>query len=261
MTTWTEANRPVNKKTPADFGLPFETVTFPGVRELPLEAWVVKGKGLGPVLVFHGYHDAKSSMLPTAKGLNALGFDVLLVDFNGSGGSAGSETTIGWWEAEAVGCAARWAAARWRGRAPILYGTSMGAAAVLKAVGVDKIPASKLVVEAPFDRMLTAIERRLARRHLPGFPLAPMLLFWGSWQRDFDGFGHNPVEYAARVQAPTLLLYGDQDENIRPAETEAIFRNLAGPKTLHVFKGLAHRHLADERPDEWREAVKAFMLN
>lgn len=261
MTRFEGASRPVNRKTPADFGLAFETVGFPGLRAMPIEAWLVRGKGLGPVLVFHGYHDAKSSMLPTAAGLHSLGFDVLLVDFNGSGGSAGDETSIGYWEAEGVAAAAKWSAARFPGRTPILYGTSMGAAAVLKAVGQGGVPAAKIVVEAPFDRMVTAVGRRLSGRHLPAWPLASLLVGWGSYLQGFDGFRHDPVEYARGVKAPSLLLYGDLDENIRPAETDEIFRNLAGPRTLHVFRGVAHRHFADERPDEWREAVKAFMLN
>src|SRR5438309_11124 len=64
-----------NRRTPADAGLAFETVTFPGAGGLPVEAWLVpSSKHAGLVLLFHGYGDSKSSVLPAAEEFHRLGY-------------------------------------------------------------------------------------------------------------------------------------------------------------------------------------------
>jgi uncharacterized protein len=35
--------------------------------------------------------------------------------------------------------------------------------------------------------------------HIPPFPLAELIIFWGGVQHGFNAFAHNPVTYAAQV--------------------------------------------------------------
>ncbi|MCX5787677.1 MAG: alpha/beta fold hydrolase [Elusimicrobia bacterium] len=254
------ANHKPNRQSPTDFGMTFETVAFPGARGVPVEAWLARApKSSGLVILFHGYHDSKGSVLPAAREFARFGYDTLLVDFNGSGGSAGDETTVGYVEAEVVVEAVRWSRERFPGVRPILFGASMGAVAILRAVDALDVEARAVILEAPFDRMLCAVRHRLNRRWLPADPLAEFLLFWGGVQTHFNGFRHNPVEYARGVRCPALLLFGDKDPNISLAETEEIYGNLPAAKSLHVFHGAAHQLLATARPTEWRQAVRAFL--
>ena len=89
----------------------------------------------------------------------------------------------------------------------MLYGASMGAAAVLRAA-VGTVAPRAVVLEAPFDRLVTTVVHRfeamgfLAMLALPG---AAVLVFWGSVDGGFNGFAHNPADYAARVAVPTLV--------------------------------------------------------
>jgi alpha-beta hydrolase superfamily lysophospholipase len=252
--------RPANTRTPADDGLSYETVRFPGGRGGPLEAWVVPVKdSRGVALLFHGYGEAKKSLLPTAELLRAYGYDAVLVDFTGSGGSGGSDTTLGWFEADEVRAAVDWAKTRWPGRKPLVVGISMGAAAVLRAVGSEGAQAEAVIIEMPFDRLLTSARRRFSKMGLPSFPLAELLVFWGGVQEGFNGFHHNPIEFAKGVHVPTLLLFGDADTFITLDDTQAILSNLAGPKSLAVFHGLQHVDYAKERPEEWKAAVGPFL--
>jgi hypothetical protein len=94
---------------------------------------------------------------------------------------------------------------------------------------------------------------------LPAFPVAELLVFWGGWQQHFDGFRHNPVDYAANVDRPTLLMQGDADERVSVGEAQAIFDRLRGPKELKLFPGVRHMSLVRACPGEWVSAVAAFL--
>ena len=69
-------------------------------------------------------------MLTQSEAFTNLGFNTLVIDFMGSGGSEGKQTTIGFYEAEQVKNALNYI--RKQGEKNIiLYGTSMGSAAIM----------------------------------------------------------------------------------------------------------------------------------
>src|SRR5579883_879461 len=159
--------RPTNEATPASCGLPFETLRFPSTGGVELEAWRIPREGSrGRVLLFHGYAASKSSLVSVARELHDLGYETVLVDFRGSGGSSGSVTTLGVLEADDVASAVQ----RTGTEAPILYGLSMGSAAILRAVHVHALAPRSIIIECPFGRMLDTVEARFALMGLPSFP-------------------------------------------------------------------------------------------
>src|SRR5579862_2181739 len=88
--------RPTNRVDPRSVGLDFETRWFGGEHADELEAWYVPRSGAkGLVLLCHGYSASKASLLRETSAFHDLGYAALLLDFRGSGGSRGSDTTIG----------------------------------------------------------------------------------------------------------------------------------------------------------------------
>jgi dipeptidyl aminopeptidase/acylaminoacyl peptidase len=87
-------------------------------------------------------------MVPEARAFLDLGYSVMLVDFRGSGGSSESNTTVGFYEAEDVAAAVRYAQKQLPHSKLILYGGSMGAAAVLRAVANYNVQADAIIVES-----------------------------------------------------------------------------------------------------------------
>lgn len=253
--------RPRNVYTPARFAMPWTTHTFPGAHGLQLEAWRVPGgEGRPVVLLFHGYGASKDSLLRAAKEFHSLGCEAWLVDFHGSGGSAGSETTIGYDEAEDVAAAVHHALSLRGGKGPVvLYGTSMGAAAILCAVHRSLVQPDALILECPFDRLVTTVGNRFAQLGLPRFPLAHLLVFWGGVQAGFDGLGHNPIDYARSVRCPTLLLQGERDEYVGLAPGKALAAALGKHGTFKLFPDKGHAFLAYSAADEWRKTVRKFL--
>jgi alpha-beta hydrolase superfamily lysophospholipase len=251
--------RPRCDDRPDTFGLPCETHTVAGAGG-PLEAWFLPHpQPTGLAVLFHGYLTCKARLLAEALGFFRLGFSCFLVDFPGCGGSAGAVTTIGHREADDVVRAVDYARRTWPDLPLTLFGQSMGAAAVLRAMAVHGVRAEAAVLECPFDRLLHTVRARFTALGVPPFPAAYLLVFWGGLLHGYNGFAHNPVAYARRVRCPVLLLHGRDDYKVRAAEVEAVYRALPVEKQLYVFDGLGHESFAASRPDEWKGAVAAFL--
>jgi hypothetical protein len=211
------------------------------------------------ILMFHGYAACKAGLLPESKALHELGYAILLVDFHGSGGSGGSDTSVGFAEAEDVAAAVAYARRRWRQRPLLLYGQSMGSAAVLRAIAIHGVNAQAIMLECPFDRLLSTVENRFTAMGLPSFPFARLLVFWGGVQCGFPAFTHNPVDYAQHVQCPVLLLHGRQDQRVSAAQAQRIFDRFPGAKQIELFDGVAHGSLFAAKPEQWARAVSQFL--
>src|SRR5438552_3377365 len=90
--------RPRNDHTPAGAGLEYQVrhIPIPGSGDQELEAWYVPARQAhGIVLMFPGYAESKEGLLPAAAAIHELGYDALLVDFRGAGGSSGQDATLG----------------------------------------------------------------------------------------------------------------------------------------------------------------------
>jgi pimeloyl-ACP methyl ester carboxylesterase len=207
--------RPENPATPAEMGLPFETHRFSTSHGPVLEAWYVPQREDRPlVLIFHGYAASKAALLPVASAIHELGYSVLLVDFYGSGGSSGTDTSLGYFEAGDVAASVEYARHTWPRRKIVLYGFSMGGAAVLGAIAIQGVRPDAIVLEATFDSLLNTAKNRFRTMGLPATPLAELLLFWGGIQWGFDPFSHKPVDYARSVVCPSLILHGETDARV-----------------------------------------------
>src|SRR5262249_40953369 len=141
---------------------------------------------------------------------------------------------------------------------PVLWGTSMGAAAVLRAVS-RRTPARGLVLEAPFPRLIDAVRSRFAIMGAPSFPSAELLVFWGGVRGGFDGFALEPVEWARSARAPALVLHGEADPTVSVEQVREVAGALAGPKTLVTFPGVGHESPLSARPAGAREPVARFL--
>src|SRR5262249_6575371 len=147
--------------TPRDRALDFETRLVSESDNQFLEAWFLpNSKPSDLVIMFHGYAACKSDLLVPAIELHNLGHDVLLVDFHGSGGSTGYETTIGFNESKDVALTVNYARSQWPNRRTILYGVSMGSAAILRAIAVEGVQADGIILESPFDKLINTVRNR-----------------------------------------------------------------------------------------------------
>jgi pimeloyl-ACP methyl ester carboxylesterase len=126
-------------------------------------------------------------------------------------------------------------------------------------VALGKVRPDALVVESPFDRMLSTIDHRFEIMGVPAFPLSRLLVFWGGLQHGYWAFGHNPVDYAPAVKCPTLMIRAGHDPFIHKEEAESVFNKLAGPKQLLVFEGAGHQECIWVDRGKFTRAFTSFL--
>lgn len=224
-----------------------------------IECWFIKTKNSkGTVILFHGYGGEKSSMVERSNEFIKLGFNTMLVDFMASGNSEGNQTTIGFKEAKQVKTCFDYVTQT--GEKNIyLFGTSMGAAAIMKCINDDKINPKGIIIECPFGSMYKTVCARFKKMNTPTFPMAGFLVFWGGIQNGFWAFSHNPEEYAKNISCPVLLLYGEKDKSVSREEIDVIYKNLKGQKSIHIYKATGHENYLIKNKIQWIKDVTGFI--
>jgi uncharacterized protein len=238
----------------------FETVTLVTQDSLRLEAWYIPttGTARGTVALFHGHGGNKSVMAAEAEAFRRMGFHTLMLDFRAHGGSGGNTCTIGAEEAEDVKLAYDHLVGRGETNI-ILWGISLGAATVTRAIHQYGLQPAKVILEMPFASLQDAVEGRVKMMGLPTQPLATLLTFWGGTIHGFWAFDHKPFEYAKSIRCPVLLQWGAKDPRVKRSETQAIYSNLAGPKKWVVYEESGHESLYKKETGRWLGAVTEFL--
>ncbi len=256
-------SRPNSPKLPTDLGLQYITQRITIGQTEWLETWFIPVKdstSKGTIILFPGSKSSKArQLLPPVQVFHELGYDTLLVDFRGVGGSSGNTNTIGMREAEDVALSMSYAQKSKLKRPLILYGISMGSAAILKAVSQGEVTPDAIILEEPFARLTNAVGSRVRAMSIPSFPLAELIVFWGGVQHGFNGFAHNPVDYASQVKCPTLILQGELDQWTTKAEIDRIFENLRGSKQLSIFPNTGHNLLVTIDRKRWKQDLERFL--
>jgi len=247
--------KPKNAKVDLDF-VEVDTV----IADVNLEVWrfdMEPSKGI--VALFHGYKSTKSALWREAQSFYRMGYSVVLVDFRASGNSDGMVCTIGYNEANDVVNVYNWIQVQYPNQPIYLYGISMGAAAVLRAVSVLDIHPNAIMVQSSFSTMNGATKNRFRLLGLPSWPMANLLTFWGGYVNDFDAFKLNPSEFAKQITTPTLVIHGVLDNRVSWEDSETIYDNLQGPKEFGVFSKSGHESMLNKEEANWVYLVTNFL--
>lgn len=231
-----------------------------------LNAWSISTDSInkGMVILYHGYMDEKSKMLPYAYSILDMGYEVVLIDFEGSGKSSGSRTTIGHHEAENVKVSVDYIKYVLHKQKIFLLGFSMGSVAIFKAQHDYTMPIDGIIAEASYGNMLETIETRgeIAGLGNASKISASVFLFWFGLINDLDAFSANPEEYVKTITIPTLIQCGGKDQYIPVTETYRIFNNLSSKnKKIKIYEDCAHEMYNLKYTEEWKETVQNFLDN
>ena len=260
--------RPSHLKTPSDRGIFYATRTISMGQSRWIETWEIPTQALEPrgtVLLFPGNLGTKSSQLISpAQSFADLGFNTVLVDFQGVGGSSGNTVTLGIKESEDVvtvfnDIKNRNAVQGTENSPVVLYGVSMGTAAILRAIATDDITPDAIILELPFVRLLDAIKSRLRHHNIPTNPTAPLMIFWAGIQHGINGFSHNPINYAKAVNCPSLVIHGAQDKWTPVNDIETLVNNIPAAKQLVISADAGHHQLIGVDRFLWDESISHFL--
>ena len=225
--------RPSTKRIYSDLSNDCQILSIPAPDGVILESWYCnRGGETALVILFHGYSVEKSSLLSEAKAFLDIGTSVMLVDFRGSGGSSEFYTTIGVHEASDVAAIIHYSEAHLSHSKTVLFGQSMGAVAILRAVHEHDVLPHGVILEAVFDTMLNTVRNRFRAMGIPSFPSANLLVFWGGQQLGFNGFMHNPRDYACSLRSPALFMHGIDDRRAALTEGRRVYDAVPSPQGI-----------------------------
>jgi pimeloyl-ACP methyl ester carboxylesterase len=252
--------RPASDLDPVALAANCRRIPIPCPGDITLGTWYCdRGSDTQLAVLFHGYTGEKATLLNEAQIFLDLGMSVLLVDFRGSGESSETYTTIGFDEAVDVATVVQFAENTFSHSSIILFGQSMGAVAIMRAIKEYDINPDAVIAEAVFDTMLNTVRNRFKKMQLPSFPSAELLVFWGGKHTGFNAFSHNPVDYARSVRCPILFMHGSNDERATIDEGRRVYCAVPGMKEFKEFSSAGHEAYASSFPDEWKNTVAKFV--
>lgn len=240
---------------------PHETVQLKTAKGLSIEAWYssVDSASKGTVILFHSITNSKAQLLENAYEFRYWGYNVMLVDFRGHGNSEGNITTIGVRETEEVKLSYDYVMKKGE-KNIFLFGTSLGAVVIAKAVGDYQLTPKGIIIEMPFLSLQTYLKARTRTLGFPQQPFAFLTTAWIGVERGFNGFKHNATRYAKKITCPVLMQTGAKDEFVLQSESEKIFKAIASAdKKLVVYEKGQHESFLRHDAAKWRIEVEGFL--
>ena len=239
----------------------YKDIKFTTASGIDIDAWYapVDSVSKGTIILFHGITMNKSALLQEAYELRYWGYDLLLVDLRGHGGSDGNTTTIGYRESEEVKLAYDFISHKSRGKI-YLYGVSLGAVVVAKGVAEHQLQPAGIILDMPFSSLQSYLENKARTLGFPSQPFAFLTTFWIGTEHGFNGYRHKTSGYLKNIRCPVLMQWGSSDPFILKGETERIFNSIASTrKKLVVYENAGHESFLSNDPVKWRQNVEEFL--
>ncbi len=233
--------------TPADIGLAYRDVYFPGQDGVRLHGWYVaarqpQAQAQAQVLFLHGNAGNISHRLDTLKLLHDLQLSSFIIDYRGYGLSEGRPSEAGTY-ADAL---AAWAYLQAQGIAAdeiILMGRSLGGAiAAWLAAEISAEGPAALILDSTFTRLAD-----VASHHYGFLP-----------SRWITRMEYNTEQHLAALQAPLLLLHSSDDELIPYALGRRLYAAANTDKALITLSGRHNESFINNRA-QYARAISDFL--
>jgi len=247
--------------TPAQMGMPQETVSIKTNDGQTLRAWWVTGSGDTTVVFVHGYFTNRCEFVPFVSQFRARGASCLFFDLRAHGTSTGKRCTFGVEEALDVAAAVRWVKEQRPDDRIVLIGNSMGGVACARQAAIEPGSVDGLVLDSAYAKVNEAA-RGWWSFFLRG-KFKTLLRPTGIFGRIFVRVNledANLEESLVKISgAPVLFIYGRIDPLI-PAASAARCIEAAGPKAEAVwFEDTNHARARFKEPKRYVEEIFGFM--
>ena len=235
-------------KLPESDGATAQAITVHTEDGLDLLAWMAfpVSKTQPVILYLHGNGGNIGNRAPRFVQLSRHGWGILMVEYRGFGGNAGTPTETGLFE----DAKAAYRALRQRGISAsriVLWGESLGSGVAVYLASTLAVGA--VLLESPYTSIAD-----IARRRYPFVPVDWLLR---------DRF--ELLSRIGKVQAPVLVMVGALDTIVPPAMGQAVFEAASEPKMIWLAPNAGHNDLfiagaPDVARDFLREHWKADTL-
>ncbi len=238
----------------------FQTIILTTKDGIKLQGWYIPvGNAKGTVCLFHGHGGKKSGNNKEAEEFRKMGYNTFQIDLRAHGDSGGNTCTIGYNEGEDIKLSFDFIKNKDE-KNIVLWGISMGASAITKAMNDYTLQPQKIILEMPFGTIEDAVEGRIKMMGLPAEPISTLLTFWGGIEHGFWAFNMKPQEYAKKITCPTLLQWGKNDPRVSKREEDILFANLSTVnKKFVVYDNCFHESLCKKENKKWLTEVNSFL--
>ena len=225
--------------------------------------WVPRRGSNKVVVIGHGYKGTGITMSNYARMFHQMGFNVLMPDDRGHGGSGSDYISFGWLD--------RLDYLRWidqiiahmvQNAAILLFGTSMGGATVSLVSGEKHLqPQVKAVIEdcgySSLDGEFAYILKNVF--HLPRRPIVPLASLI-NYRR--LGYFFKAVDVSGalrRSRLPLLVIHGAEDTYVPTFMGRENFDAAGGPKQLWLVPDAGHAESYWVNPDQYQNHIASFL--
>lgn len=240
-----------------------EEISFSTKDGIVIKGWFVKADSNSgaAVLVCHGLGASRCNLLPIVAMWHTAGINVLVFDFRGHGNSGGRAVSFGAKERFDVVAAREYLKTRADIDTVYAHALSMGAAAVLEAVG-NGAEFDGIVLDTPYYEFKAVAGAYAAA--IPGgigqyIYRAGMPISCALTGENLYSFA--PGKSASRVKpgTPVVVFRSSEDGTIPPGEALRVFKELPGPKRLVTAEGAGHGQAYAVLGRVYEEAIFALL--
>lgn len=205
---------------------------------LDLVAWFLPAPpGRPTVLYFHGNGGTVGDRIGRAERIARRGWGLMMLEYRGYGGNPGTPSEAGL-TADALGALDGLAALGVPSGRVVLYGESLGTGVAVRLATAR--PVAAVVLDAPYTSVADVAQ----------------LQYWFLPARLLVTNPFDVLSRISKVNAPLLVMQGDDDAVVPPAMGRAVFEAAREPKEMWVSAGGLHENAMETGG----EAVMAAFL-
>ena len=216
------------------------------------------------VVLTHGYlGNAKQMGLFGQHYYNDLGYGLFMPDARGHGKSEGNYYGFGWpdrldlidWTdllVEKLGVDTEIA----------YHGLSMGAATVLMASGVEKIPpqVKAIIADSPYQSVYQLFEYQMNRMfYLPAFPLLDSTSMLTKIRAGYSFRQASALNEVEKTDVPILYIHGEKDTFVPAEMAEELYQNTSSDKDIMLVPNANHGESFALAEDQYKHKIKEFL--
>ena len=212
---------------------------------LKLKGLYIRNNGLGKTIIcVHGYQmTGLSDFGMSIRFLCSTGYNILLIDNRAHGRSEGRYTGFSILDSKDIIAWCKYLVYDLKQTQIVLYGISMGGAAVLNAAGSSELPkeVKGIVSDCAFADAFREIAHQIKRAyHLPAFPVVYLYDFWLRLFAKYSLKDMKPKDSIRNYQGSLLIIHGGKDRLVPVENAYEIYESAACDKEILIVPGAAH---------------------
>jgi len=249
-----------------DASLPYENISFPSRGEgVLLKGWLTSGSSDLAVIIVHGGFqnrvDDNVGTLNLAEDLTDRGFDVLLFDLRGRGGSEGKGRSLMNAEQDIGGAIDFLNNQGYADKSIGILGFCSGAASAVMYASTSSVGA--MVLDGCFATVREMFKSQAALDGIPGFAVDifnPGVTLMAGLLYDYRII--DPIDLIPTISCPVLFIHEGLDETISPEVNASIWQAAAVNSANEFWEIPAAKHSQGYRtvPIEYIDRLSVFLM-